>query len=396
MWQRQDGKCEEQRITGDPEVASKLLAVGWLPFGDEYSDALMAPSEPFFGLDEFEEFDSLGGFGGHTAWIDGDPFTEAGSPAVDSVTRTVEVREENGQRRRKEVITRCHNGECATQVIHDDEDKTPGAIAEAAAVGAPSAVAEAGASGEAPGAGVVEEASASATRRAAPMADVAGGGAPAFGRRPSTGPRRGIIEDAERAAAAAKLHAQASVEKAADDIDSVLHTVADTVSAVHAVADRAAAAAARRHAEANGERTAEKAADGVAEADPQSERATFDGVLHTVADTVSAAHAIADRVAAAAAKRHAQANGEKTDARPEAPPDDLAKTAAPQVPSAESEPAAFDSVVRTVVIKEVNGRREETETIERCRDGKCTKEVRRLSPDGEESSSTQEYSLAAP
>jgi len=168
------------------------------------------------------------------------------------------------------------------------------------------------------------------------------------------------------------------------------------VSAVHAVADRAAAAAARRHAEANGERTAEKAADGVAEADPQSERATFDGVLHTVADTVSAAHAIADRVAAAAAKRHAQANGEKTDARPEAPPDDLAKTAAPQVPSAESEPAAFDSVVRTVVIKEVNGRREETETIERCRDGKCIKEVRRLRPDGEESSSTQEYSLAAP
>jgi len=36
-----------------------------------------------------------------------------------------------------------------------------------------------------------------------------------------------------------------------------------------------------------------------------------------------------------------------------------------------------ESIVRSIVIRDVDGKRERVETIERCQNGKCEKEVRR-------------------
>jgi len=100
----------------------------------------------------------------------------------------------------------------------------------------------------------------------------------------------------------------------------------------------------------------------------------------------------------AAKQRHAPAIGPQAAVRPDeesVPHRDRRATALADEFATEDvdEAAPFDSIVRTVVVKEVNGQHEETETIERCRDGTCTKDVKRVRPDGKESSSVQAYKM---
>jgi len=275
---------------------------------------------------------------------------------MNSMRRTLRITEKNGQRQRKEVITRCHNGDCTTEVIEGDPvEETTKALDRdmeretSKALDGKVAGAESGASSLdvlTPRASAARVADAAAQeKRGFEAGEVSGLSSG------STGGSQTGVEGVEAAAAAVKR----ALRQDPETPEAFTPKVAATRRATRerkstrpfGVAGKAPAAGAgetggeARHRQGDVPTTRTEEAEGANPADVRQGGVVAEGGEHPLS---------------------------KLSGSPE-------------------------SVVRTIVIKEVNGRREELEVIERCRDGKCSKEVRRTTPDGKTKRSTAEYML---
>jgi len=266
-------------------------------------------------------------------------------PQMNSVRRTVQITEKNGQRQRKELITRCHNGKCTTEVIEGDPDEETTKAMEGDAEKETSKALDGKAAG-------VESVSSATGASAAKAAD-----------RPAE-VKRGTKTDA------------------VNGLSSGATGDSPTPVGVEGVEAAAAVAKPPMHQEPEAAATPKAAPEGkstrpfgVAGKDPAAGAGEAGGEARHRQDDVPATRMEEAEGAKPADERQGGVMAEGG----EKPSSKLS-----ELP---------ESVVRTVVIKEANGRREEMEIIERCRDGICSKEVRRTTPDGKTKRSTAEYML---
>jgi len=225
---------------------------------------------------------------------------------LESVTHTVEITEENGERKRREYVTRCRDGKCTTEEVHADgttsvlEAEGPAAVEQG-----PSPDAE-----RKPSAGRAQATEAASFQRPAAWA---GEGAQGPG-----------------VAAASSHGGSVDAGRAVDAADEVTTAAQD----------------------AEPWRSGEAGAEDAEVAQGEGEAAGAPGSSGVGVDAVDEATTAAKDYVAAPSAQEGSTEG-----------------SAP--------PRTVESVTRTIFIKEVDGRRETTEIVERCRDGKCTREVRR-------------------
>mmetsp|Transcript_82856 Transcript_82856/g.230510 ORF Transcript_82856/g.230510 Transcript_82856/m.230510 type:complete len:481 (-) Transcript_82856:118-1560(-) len=378
---------------------------------DELLDELKLPMD--LGLDDFGSASS-GGLTPWTPWLDLDDFFEAPPlPHGESVRRSVVIREENGKTTSREEVTRCLDGKCTTEVIRDDtanKKRRPSAdegsrskrkAAKEAAGNAKSKVADEvdvvkaddGAAkskvdAKEQGSGAAQTKSKEANDDgSAASADEsksakAGDGVAAAPAPPSAGEEAKGGAPADAPARPEDGKAATDVEAAKDDAGEAPKT-AKGAKGAKAKAERALA---ERAAKADGETS--RAAD-VENSDETSKAA---------GETAKAEDAEAAKDDAGEAPKTAKGTkGAKAKAAAAAA-DEAAKVEDSKGAGGEGAAAPkirrYDSVVRTVVIEEADGQRDGSVTIERCRDGECSKSVRRLGPEAEKRGAAQE--LGAP
>jgi len=438
-----DGECKERRSSGPPPSDHRLALPS--PFFYDFPHMLAAPifdmgfGNMGFGNMGFGEL----GFHGLNEVRPGRPLGEW--QPLDSVTRTVEITEENGERKRREYVTRCRDGKCTTEEVHADgtatmleakgpaalEQGTPhdaGAVERKPSTGGPHADATEAAPSQRPG-----EAAASASDGAQGPGVAAG----ALGER-----REGVPAPSEHRLArdllpsplSRAMHSMLASPSIFDmgfgdmgfggldrlwsmtpsaewrPVDGITRTIEITekdgerrrreyvtrcrdgkctTEEVHADGTASVLEAGRRSVVEQGPSPDANAAAGARAAQAEAADATEPASSQRpVAEDASASEG--PSVATASPRRSGGSVGRAVEAsRKEA--GDAAKVgearatdAAQPRSSAEASagPRSAESVTRTIVIKEVDGRRETTEIVERCRDGKCTREVRRS--DGED------------
>jgi len=427
-----DGECKERR-SSEPAPSDHRLALP-SPFFYDSPHMLAAPifdmgfGNMGFGNMGFGEL----GFHGLNEVRPGRPLGEW--QPLDSVTRTVEITEENGERKRREYVTRCRDGKCTTEEVHADgtatmleakgpaalEQGTPhdaGAVERKPSTGGPHADATEAAPSQRPG-----EAAASASDGAQGPGVAAG----ALGER-----REGVPAPSEHRLArdllpsplSRAMHSMLASPSIFDmgfgdmgfggldrlwpvtplaewqPVDGITRTIEITekdgerrrreyvtrcrdgkctTEEVHADGTASVLEAGRRSVVEQGP-TPDAAAGARA---AQAERAEPASSQRPVAEDASASEG--PSVATASPRRSGGSVGRAVEAsRKEAADakDGEARAADAAQPRSSAEasagPRSAESVTRTIVIKEVDGRRETTEIVERCRDGKCTREVRR-------------------